>query len=122
MIVYKFRQGDRVFDGAIEMPDAPTIPPYHTRTPPPEKEGFYAVMRNGWTLVEGPIPTEPKPEPDYAALVRAERNVRLSATDWTQLADVPVDRDAWATYRQALRELPTQEDFPNNVVWPTLPT
>lgn len=30
----------------------------------------------------------------------------LFATDWTQLADAPVDKTAWAEYRQALRDLP----------------
>lgn len=125
MIVYKFRQSDRVFEGAVELPDGPTIPPFHTRAAPPEKEGFHAVMRNGWVLVEGPTPPEPppppKPEPDYAALARAERNARLSASDWTQLADAPVDREVWAAYRQALRDVPQQEGFPMNFVWPEPP-
>jgi hypothetical protein len=127
MIVYKFRV-DGVYVGAVELPDGPTIPPYHTWSTPPEKEGFHAVMRNGWMLVEGPTPSEPEPlpppsppEPDYAAIARAERNALLSATDWTQLADAPVDKDAWALYRQALRDIPLQETFPTDVQWPVQP-
>lgn len=48
-----------------------------------------------------------------AAQVRAARDTALSASDWTQLADAPVDQEAWATYRQALRDLPDAEGFPN---------
>jgi hypothetical protein len=122
MIVYKFRQSDRVFDGTVELPDGPTIPPYHTRTPPPEKAGHYAVMRNGWILVEGAVPDKPiPPEPDFSPIVRAERDAKLKDSDWTQLSDAPVDKDAWAVYRQALRDVPQQEGFPENVTWPEQP-
>jgi hypothetical protein len=64
------------------------------------------------------------PAPDtsvQAAQVRAQRNALLSACDWTQLADAPVDDLAWATYRQALRDIPTQSGFPLDVVWPVAP-
>ena len=53
--------------------------------------------------------------------VRFSRNAELKKTDWTQISDAPVDQTAWATYRQALRDLPDQEGFPDNVVWPTKP-
>lgn len=53
--------------------------------------------------------------------VRAERNRKLTASDWTQVADAPVDQTAWAAYRQALRDVPTQVGFPNEVTWPTEP-
>lgn len=53
--------------------------------------------------------------------VRVDRNLRLQASDWTQLADAPVDKDAWAVYRQALRDIPDQEGFPWNVQWPEQP-
>jgi hypothetical protein len=56
-----------------------------------------------------------------AVEVRAERNAKLAATDWTQIADATVDKAVWATYRQALRNVPTQAGFPNTVVWPTQP-
>jgi hypothetical protein len=59
MIVYKFRESDHVYVGPVEMPDAPFIPPFHTRTAPPEQDGHYAVMRNGWMLVEGEVPDDP---------------------------------------------------------------
>lgn len=56
-----------------------------------------------------------------ATEVRAERNAKLSATDWTQIADATVDKAAWATYRQALRNIPTQSGFPNTITWPDAP-
>ena len=57
-----------------------------------------------------------------AAEVRAERNAKLDATDWTQGADTPqATKDKYAPYRQALRDVPAQSGFPNTVVWPVQP-
>ena len=56
-----------------------------------------------------------------AASVRTERNRRLAACDWTQLADAPVDNLAWAVYRQELRDVPNQPSFPVTIIWPTQP-
>lgn len=59
------------------------------------------------------------PEKQWA-VVRAERNALLAASDWTQVADAPVDAAAWRLYRQALRDVTLQEN-PFNIVWPTRP-
>ena len=56
-----------------------------------------------------------------AASIRSERSRRLAESDWTQVADSPVDKAAWATYRQALRDVPTQAGFPWDVAWPAQP-
>jgi hypothetical protein len=57
-----------------------------------------------------------------AASVRAERNAKLAASDWTQGKDIPDNvSSAWATYRQALRDVPSQTGFPWSVQWPTQP-
>jgi hypothetical protein len=57
-----------------------------------------------------------------AANVRAERNQKLSQSDWTQGKDIADDvSTAWATYRQALRDITLQEGFPENVTWPEIP-
>ena len=53
--------------------------------------------------------------------VRDSRNVKLAECDWTQLADSTADKEAWATYRQALRDVPTQSGFPWDITWPTQP-
>jgi hypothetical protein len=53
--------------------------------------------------------------------VRSERDRRLQASDWTQLPDVPLaTKDAWAAYRQALRDITEQPD-PFNITWPAVP-
>jgi len=56
-----------------------------------------------------------------AATVRSERSRLLQQSDWTQLADTPVNKAAWASYRQALRDVPAQAGFPHAVVWPQEP-
>ncbi|MBA4274033.1 MAG: hypothetical protein C0436_00105 [Alphaproteobacteria bacterium] len=48
---------------------------------------------------------------------RNKRNKLLAECDWTQVADAPVDKLAWAKYRQALRDLPLNEDWPE-MEWP----
>ena len=56
-----------------------------------------------------------------AGEVRSERNQLLSSCDWTQIADAPVDADAWQIYRQALRDITIQTGFPADITWPTKP-
>jgi hypothetical protein len=53
--------------------------------------------------------------------IRIWRNLELSQTDWTQLPDSPVDKDAWAEYRQALRDLPEQGGEADEVDLPNKP-
>jgi hypothetical protein len=53
--------------------------------------------------------------------IRTQRNQLLKDSDWTQVADAPVDKTAWATYRQELRDITSQEGFPFNVVFPNPP-
>ena len=54
--------------------------------------------------------------------VRKLRSTKLTESDWTQLADSTADKTAWATYRQALRDLPSAEGFPHTMTWPTKPS
>jgi hypothetical protein len=56
-----------------------------------------------------------------ATSVRSSRTEKLKDSDWTQVADAPVDKAAWATYRQALRDITAQAGFPWSVEWPTQP-
>ena len=58
---------------------------------------------------------------EQAKSVRATRDEKLSECDWTQVADAPVDKQVWATYRQALRDITAQEGFPWTVTWPESP-
>ena len=53
--------------------------------------------------------------------VRALRTGKLTSCDWTQLPDVPLaTKEAWATYRQQLRDI-TQQPDPFNIAWPVAP-
>lgn len=64
---------------------------------------------------------DPRTDDTEWPLVRARRNDMLSASDWTQLPDVPLNtKEAWAVYRQALRDVTEQLD-PFNIVWPVAP-
>ena len=52
--------------------------------------------------------------------VRYLRDLKLQATDWRASSDLTLSDD-WKTYRQALRDVPTQSD-PYNIAWPTEPS
>jgi hypothetical protein len=105
---------------------------------PPHIEGHYA--RDRFYIANGqPVEMPPKPSIhhifDYTTkqwvdprtneteweVVRAQRNTLLQQSDWTQLPDVPLaTKEAWAIYRQALRDVTDQPD-PFNIVWPVAP-
>lgn len=56
--------------------------------------------------------------------IRMQRDALLYRSDWTQVPDAPLTAEqvaAWATYRQALRDVTEQPGFPANVVWPVQP-
>jgi Phage tail assembly chaperone protein len=91
-------------------------------------EGYHTELFNGQTagklishndsgypiLVDYPPPT--------AEEVRTARDAVLRTTDWTQAGDVsPATREKWTAYRQALRDMPAQSGFPENVEWPVAP-
>jgi hypothetical protein len=95
---------------------------------PPTGPGMIAVegdpeMRDGvlWQtwIMSNPTPVILDPEE-----VRAERNAKLTASDWTQLPDSPLTNDQraeWSVYRHLLREVAGQQGFPSQVIWPEPP-
>jgi hypothetical protein len=76
-----------------------------------------------------PAQTAAEQEAEYKAMkdaeqaksVRQTRGEKLKDSDWTQVADAPVDKAAWATHRQALRDITAQAGFPWTIDWPTQP-
>ena len=99
------------------------VPTYNTNT--------HSVVLGDPTLVDGlwiqeytviPLSEEELQQHfnNTAMRVRQERDTKLTASDWTQVADAPVDKAAWATYRQALRDIPTQAGFPLTIEWPVV--
>lgn len=79
------------------------------------------VWTQQWNIVELSNEEIQRIETDEATAIRGIRDNYLSESDWTQLPDASVDAAAWATYRQALRDLPSQDGFPFNITWPTQP-
>jgi hypothetical protein len=53
--------------------------------------------------------------------IKLWRNAELARTDWTMHTDAPTDKTAWATYRQALRDLPAQAGLADEAVFPAQP-
>ena len=54
-------------------------------------------------------------------VIRWRRNGLLVSCDWTQIPDSVVDKQAWIDYRQQLRDLPSQNENPRLIVFPTPP-
>ena len=75
------------------------------------------------SVVDTPASTIEQEEIDRAWLdLKGSRNMMLQSSDWTQVPDAPVDQQAWAIYRQELRDLPDNTTDPRNPVWPTRPS
>lgn len=75
-------------------------------------------------LESGNLSYTPPAPPTPAESAYALRGVLLQQSDWTQLIDVPLtdeQRAAWVTYRQELRDVPSQPGFPTNIAWPVAP-
>lgn len=98
------------------------IGPTWTYTPPPG-DGVHEWTGGKWEpRAREPEPFMPGPDTEgMAADIRKQRNEKLAECDWTQVADAPVDREAWAAYRQSLRDITAQADFPFSVTWPDKP-
>lgn len=82
----------------------------------------------GKIIVAGPdgrprVTNPPKAsEKELEAIARQKRNRLLTASDWTQLADVSeATRKLWANYRQTLRDITSRASFPLAVEWPKAP-
>jgi len=93
-------------------------------------ENTDSIERFGFTpadFPDAPTPEKPNYNPDQRQLeqeaeeARTQRDALLLQSEWTQLPDAPVDQQAWAEYRQALRDVPEQANFPTDIDWPVKP-
>jgi hypothetical protein len=81
----------------------------------------------GWSFDGAGVPIEPAPDlEEIARIARVQRDNLLTESDVMVLPDrwaamTTEQQSAWAAYRQALRDIPQQDDFPDTVVWPTQP-
>jgi hypothetical protein len=100
--------------------------------PQPDAGRYQVVYRNGveqingqwhtkYSLVDMDADAIAAHDAQQASAVRADRDRRLAACDWTQLADAPGDKSAQTIYRQALRDLPKADGFPWTMAWPVKP-
>jgi hypothetical protein len=117
------------------------LPHGYTRVQPSSKpvedelktitEGTPALVDGVWTQVwvqadkytaEELVAFNKKKEEDKKQEVRDVRNSKLSMSDWTQGKDIPDNVSTlWASYRQALRDVPAQPGFPWTITWPAQP-
>ena len=68
--------------------------------------------------------TQPLPQPQASQNVRAEREMRLTTTDWVVTKSVETGVSVpqeWLVYRQSLRDITSQAGFPWTIIWPTKP-
>ena len=87
-------------------------------------EAGQEVVCEGWSFdgeTFSPPPDVVVDPSALAAAARARRDSLLAASDWSQLPDAPADNAAWASYRQALRDVPDQPGFPADIAWPEAP-
>lgn len=99
--------------------DAPTVD--HTKNLTDQFSLVDGQWTQVWTVSDASSAEIAERTEQKAAEVRDQRNVRLSDTDWTQVADAPVDKSAWAAYRQSLRDISKQTGFPWEITWPEKP-
>jgi len=69
-------------------------------------------------------PNEPT-NSDLFKILRETRDLLLNQSDWTRMDDNQLSSDKkaeWATYRQALRDLPSNTADPANPTYPTKPS
>ena len=85
----------------------------------PELENNRWILK--WSIIDKTATQIQEYDNNKASEARLERNFLLTSSDWTQLADAPVDKTAWTTYRQALRDITEQDGFPNLIEWPVEP-
>ena len=90
------------------------------------REVFAALIDGDHGPIADYTPPPPPSDEALAAQARQQRAALLSATDWTELPSVQANmtselQSSWALYRQALRDVPLQEGFPQSVEWPIAP-
>lgn len=81
---------------------------------------------NGWTYLKGHAPKKSEEQKlnELATTIRSKRNLQLAETDYLLMPDYPISEEyseKVKEYRQQLRDITKQENFPKNVVFPDFP-
>lgn len=94
---------------------------YKEENPIRRRDGFW--YRN-YVAIERPEEEKNQLANYRASEIRTERNKKLKDTDWTVMPDSPLtesEKQAWIKYRDELRKVPQQPEFPKSFFWPALP-
>ena len=106
-------------------PESARVDETTIQVPVPEDLDYFCIKAlPDFTIVVDEVKIQEKKQKNLED-VRTKRNQLLTASDWTQFRDSPLtteQQDAWALYRQALRDLPSSTADPTQVVWPTPPS
>ena len=103
------------------------MPSIDDRTQKVEQDATQSLVDGAWTIgwtTSSKTAEETQAWDDsMASSNRGKRDSLLIQSDWTQVADAPVDATVWATYRQALRDITDHSNWPNlaDADWPTKP-
>lgn len=74
------------------------------------------------TWIESSVWANTQADMRAATIARIHRNTLLADCDWTQMPDVPANTSIkWTAYREALRNIPSQNTFPQTITWPVKP-
>ena len=102
--------------------------PVELITPPIVDQGCYNIASDFPELINGKYKQRfrivQRSFAEASGFQRSKRNSMLQESDWTQLMDSPLTAEKkviWATYRQQLRDITQQTDFPYTISWPMLP-
>jgi hypothetical protein len=107
--------------GVYDFRNQPPIARYQKNIEVTPVKNQYGIWCQTWQTVEMSSSEKTLEDERKAAEVRFNRNQKLYSSDWTQMADAPVDKTAWAAYRQELRDLTSQTGFPWDITWPSQP-
>lgn len=125
---YAFTDAQRNVWGTIDVnvtiADTGEVIPFTVDPQDSEEYGraLWDQINTSYLHLVAPLPDAQR-DTELAEMAREDRNRRLKQTDWTQAPDVPeATRTAWLSYRQALRDVPTQSGFPAEITWPTPPS
>lgn len=122
-------------DRPHDFPDYVSVPPHvHVGADIRFYHGDYTPKSKEELIADGLIEPDPEPEPipeeepptdeELASMARARRDALLLSCDWIVVRSnelgVSIPED-WFEYRQALRDIPQQPGFPNEIEWPIRP-
>lgn len=110
--------------GEMEHPMVDGVKPMNTRI---DSISQFEELISAWVIKDEAEKNYVDPDPeitleDKAKLARLDRDELLKACDWTQLPDIDESIQLlWRPYRQALRDITLQQNFPQDIIWPEKP-